>query len=239
MLEICDFCVEHAQTQILSGVNLSVKKGELHVLMGPNGSGKTTLVKALSGHPSYPVMKGGVTFQGMDLLALPPEDRVKEGFFTSFQHPVEIPGVGNLAFLHQIAGGGVSKLEFSLQLQRKMGAWGIETDFLKRDVNVGFSGGQKKWNELLQIYALQPKCVIFDEIDSGLDIEALQRMAKIVSEFRGLCITQVVITHSPQFLQKLCPDFVHVLCQGKIVKTSDGNSVDKLEEKGFFRCMCC
>ncbi len=241
MLKIENLHAEVGGREVLKGINLTVKAGEVHAVMGPNGSGKSTLSYVLAGRPGYEVTKGKVTFLGQDLLALAPEGRAAAGMFLAFQYPVEIPGVSTTMFL-KTALNAVRKArgekEFSpvdfLKLQKeKMAQLGMDAEMLKRGVNVGFSGGEKKRNEALQMAMLAPKLAILDETDSGLDIDALKVVAEGVNALRSKDRAFLVITHYQRLLKHIKPDIVHVLADGKIRKTGGPELALELEDKGY------
>ncbi len=241
MLEIRNLHVKVAGKEILSGVDLSVRKGEVHAIMGPNGSGKTTLAQVLAGRTTYEVTKGQVLYQGKDLLVMKPEDRAREGVFMAFQYPVEIPGVGNAYFL-KAAVNAVRKyrgepeldaMEFLNLVQDKMKLLGLDESFMKRGLNEGFSGGEKKRNEIFQMAVLEPKFAILDETDSGLDIDALRIVAKGIESLRSPERGMLVVTHYSRLLRYVVPDYVHVLANGKILKSGGKELADELEKKGY------
>ena len=227
--------------KIIQDFNLSINPGEVHVIMGPNGSGKSTLSKILAGHPSYQVNGGEIVFDEKDLLDLSPEQRSHEGLFLAFQHPIEISGVTNYDFL-RIAYNEKQKylkkpeldpLEFMTLTQTFLTKLKMRNEFLNRNLNEGFSGGEKKRNEILQMLLLNPKLVILDEIDSGLDIDALKIICDIINENLNKNSSLIVITHYPKILQYLKPTFVHIMIQGKIVKTGGVELIEQLEKEGY------
>jgi Fe-S cluster assembly ATP-binding protein len=227
--------------KILHGVDLHIRPGEVHAIMGPNGSGKSTLANVLAGRPHYEVTAGGVTFEGKDLLTMPTEERAREGVFLAMQYPVEIPGVNNLYFL-KAALNAIRKhhgeeeldaIEFLQLAKEKMGLVGLEESFMNRGVNEGFSGGEKKRNEIFQMAVLDPKLAILDETDSGLDIDALRVVAEGVNTLRSEKHSVLVITHYQRLLRYLVPDFVHVLAGGQIVKSGGKELAETLEQKGY------
>ncbi|AXF75962.1 Fe-S cluster assembly ATPase SufC [Erwinia tracheiphila] len=241
MLSIKDLQVSIEDKAILCGLNLEVKPGEVHAIMGPNGSGKSTLSATLAGREEYEITGGSVHFKGKDLLELSPEDRAGEGIFMAFQYPVEIPGVSNQFFL-QTAVNAVRKYRNSEALDRfdfqdfiedKIQLLKMPEDLLTRSVNVGFSGGEKKRNDILQMAALEPELCILDETDSGLDIDALKIVAGGVNTLRDGKRSFIIVTHYQRILDYIKPDFVHVLYQGKIVKSGDFTLVKQLEEQGY------
>jgi len=234
----------HAGVQgnaILEGINLRVEKGEIHAIMGPNGSGKSTFAGVLAGREAYVVTEGEVTYQGKDLLALSPEERAREGLFLAFQYPVEIPGVTNMYFL-KAALNAIRKhrnleeldaMEFLALVRQKMKIIDFDQSLLNRPVNEGFSGGEKKRNEIFQMAVLDPTLAILDETDSGLDIDALRIVAEGVNKLRSPENAVVVVTHYQRLLNYIVPDFVHVLIDGKIVKSGGKELALVLEEKGY------
>jgi len=227
--------------EILKGLNLQISKGEVHALMGPNGSGKSTLAKVLAGHPSYEVTKGEVIYEGKNLLELEPDERAREGVFMAFQYPVEVPGVSNSQFLRlafnekmkHLGEEELDPLEFNDYLKEKAKVVEMSSEFFKRSVNVGFSGGEKKRNEILQMAVLQPKLAVLDETDSGLDIDALRIVAEGVNKLRAADNAIILVTHYQRLLNYITPDFVHVLADGKIVKEGGKELALELEEKGY------
>ena len=241
MLEIKDLKSRVAGNDILNGLSLSVNAGEVHAIMGPNGSGKSTLAQVVAGHEDFEVTGGTVTFKGKDLLDLDPEERAREGIFLGFQYPVEIPGVNN-AYLLKAALNAKRKhagleeidaFEFMKMAKEKMALLGMDTKFLNRGVNEGFSGGEKKRNEILQMAMLEPSLAILDETDSGLDIDALRAVAEGVNALRHPERAIVLVTHYQRLLDYVKPDYVHVLSQGKIVRSGDKTLALELEEKGY------
>jgi len=241
MLEINELTAGVDGKTILKGINLRVRLGEVHAIMGPNGSGKSTLAQILVGRAEYSVTAGRVHFEGNDLLALKPEERTRAGVFLAFQYPVEIPGVNSTYFLKAAlnemrkARGlePLDALEFLALVKDKMRLLDLDESFLKRPVNEGFSGGEKKRNEVLQMAVLEPKLAILDETDSGLDIDALKIVAHGVNTLRRPDRAQIVITHYQRLLNYIIPDFVHVLVDGRIVKSGDKNLALTLEERGY------
>jgi len=230
-----------ADTPILKGIDLSIRAGEVHAIMGPNGSGKSTLANVLAGKPGYTVTTGEVLFEGRDLAAMPPEVRAREGIFLAFQYPVEIPGVSNMYFLKQAANAvrahrGLEELDAMefLQLAReKMKLVEIPEALMSRAINEGFSGGEKKRNEILQMAVLDPKFAVLDETDSGLDIDALRIVANGVNSLRSPLRAMLVITHYQRLLEYIVPDRVHVLSGGRIVKSGGKELAHELEAKGY------
>ncbi len=241
MLEVTNLCARVGGRDILKGIDLSVGAGEVHAIMGPNGSGKSTLANVLVGREDYVVTRGSVRYNGQDLLDMAPEERAREGVFLAFQYPVEIPGVNN-AYLLKAALNEVRKrrgepeldaMDFMVLVKDRMKALGIEQSLLNRQVNEGFSGGEKKRNEIFQMAVLEPKLAIMDETDSGLDIDALRIVARGVNAMRTPERAIVVVTHYQRLLNYIVPDFVHVLSGGRIVKSGGKELALELEEKGY------
>jgi Fe-S cluster assembly ATP-binding protein len=241
MLEIKDLKASTGDTPILNGLSLSVKAGEVHAIMGPNGSGKSTLAQVIAGHEDYVVTGGSVDYKEKDLLELEPEERAREGIFLGFQYPVEIPGVNN-AYLLKAALNAKRKhagqdeidaFEFLKLAKEKMALLGMDPRFLNRGVNEGFSGGEKKRNEILQMAILEPELAILDETDSGLDIDALKAVAHGVNSLRSPDRAIVLVTHYQRLLDYVEPDVVHVLSAGKILRSGDKSLALELEEKGY------
>ena len=241
MLDIKNLQVKVEGKQILKGIDLHVNTGEVHAIMGPNGSGKSTLARALSGHPEYEVTGGTVLFQGKDLLDLDPDERAREGVFMAFQYPVEIAGVNNAYFLKAALNAkrkhhGEPELdarEFMQLITAKSALLEIDQSMLSRAVNEGFSGGEKKRNEIFQMSLLEPKLAILDETDSGLDIDALKVVSKGVNAMRSPERATIVVTHYQRLLDYIVPDFVHVLSAGRIVKSGGKELALELESKGY------
>jgi Fe-S cluster assembly ATP-binding protein len=245
MLEIKNLHAAVEGKEVLKGLNLTIKPGEVHAIMGPNGSGKSTLSKIVAGHPSYQVTSGSVeyevNFEMKNLLELAPDVRAKEGIFLAFQYPVEVPGVNNTTFLrtsfnaicrHQ----GVeemSEVQFADFLRKRMQIVNMDERFMERPVNVGFSGGEKKRNEILQMAVLSPRLAFLDETDSGLDIDALRVVAEGVNKLRTADNAIVLVTHYQRLLNYIVPDFVHVLADGRIIQTGDKKLALELEQKGY------
>ena len=241
MLEIKDLRVSAGEAEILHGLNLTVKAGEVHAIMGPNGSGKSTLSHVIAGRDGYEVTGGSVAFQGKDLLELEPEERACEGVFLAFQYPVEIPGVANSYFLKAALNAQrkhreepeLDAMDFLTLLKEKSQMVEIDQELVNRPVNSGFSGGEKKRNEILQMAMLEPKLAVLDETDSGLDIDALRIVADGVNALRGPDRAMLVITHYQRLLDYIVPDHVHVLVDGRIVKSGDKSLALELEDKGY------
>ena len=241
MLKISKLHVNAGDREILRGVDLEVQAGEVHAIMGPNGSGKSTLAQVLAGRDSYNITAGQVRFEGKDLLAMKPEERAREGIFLAFQYPVEIPGVNNMYFLRAALnairkGRGQEELDavdFLDFVNEKMQMLGMDSSLRERAVNVGFSGGEKKRNEIFQMAVLEPKLAILDETDSGLDIDALKVVAEGVNAMRSRDRGIIVVTHYQRLLNYIVPDFVHVLLNGRIVKSGEKDLALELEEKGY------
>ena len=241
MLEIKDLHAGVGDIPILKGINLTVKAGELHAIMGPNGSGKSTLARVLAGHHSYTCTKGEILYKGKSLLDVPPEDRAREGVFMAFQYPYEIPGVSNQEFLktaynslQQYRGlPEMDAVEFYRFLQDKLKVVEMDPAYLSRPLNDGFSGGEKKRNEILQMAVLEPDLAVLDETDSGLDIDALRIVADGINQLRSPSKAVVLITHYQRMLDYVDPDYVHVLMDGRIVESGDGSLAHHLEEQGY------
>ena len=241
MLEVSNLHATVGNKEILKGINLSVKAGEVHAIMGPNGSGKSTLAAVLVGREEFAVTEGAVAFQGRDLLDMEPEERAREGVFLAFQYPVEIPGVNN-AYLLKAALNEVRKhrgesqldaMDFMAFVKERMSILKIDQDLMNRPVNEGFSGGEKKRNEIFQMAVLEPKLAIMDETDSGLDIDALRIVSNGVNAMRNAERATVVVTHYQRLLNYIVPDFVHVLSGGRIVKSGGKELALELEDKGY------
>jgi len=241
MLEIKNLHVKIGDKQILKGIDLSIKPGEVHAIMGPNGSGKTTLAQVLAGRVTFEVTQGQVLFEGKDLLALRPEDRAREGIFMAFQYPVEIPGVSNAYFLKAAVNAirkyrnqeEIDAMDFVSLVHERMTLLGLDETFMKRGLNEGFSGGEKKKNEIFQMAVLEPKFCVLDETDSGLDIDALRLVSEGINTMRGPARSMLVVTHYQRLLEYVVPDVVHVLVDGKIVKSGDADLARNLEKHGY------
>ena len=241
LLEIRGLRATVANKEILKGIDLTVNAGEIHAVMGPNGSGKSTLAQVLAGNPAYEVTGGTATYEGKDLFALPPEERAQQGVFLAFQYPVEIPGVTNAYFLRSAfneirkAKGleELDPLEFLDLMEEKMKLVDMDASMLNRSVNTGFSGGEKKRNEILQMAVLSPRLAILDETDSGLDIDALRIVAEGVNKLRRPDNATILVTHYQRLLNHIIPDQVHVLAAGRIVMSGGKDLALELEEKGY------
>jgi Fe-S cluster assembly ATP-binding protein len=243
MLEVKNLCVrlEEEKKEILKGVNLSIKPGEVHAIMGPNGSGKSTMSYVLSGKPGYEVTAGEVKLDGTDVLDLEPEERAALGLFLAFQYPIEIPGVGNMTFLRTALNSQkklrnekeLNAAEFLKLVREHAKLLNIDSDMLKRPVNVGFSGGEKKRNEILQMAMLEPKMCILDETDSGLDVDAMKLVAKGVNSLRNENRSFLVITHYQRLLDHISPDIVHIMSDGKIIQSGGPELALEVENNGY------
>lgn len=241
MLEIRNLKSRIGDTEILRGLSLSVNAGEVHAIMGPNGSGKSTLAQVIAGHEDYEVTAGTVSYNGQDLLQLKPEERAREGIFLGFQYPVEIAGVNNAYLLKAAVNAKrkhqgldeVDAFEFLKLAREKMATLGMNPKFLNRGVNEGFSGGEKKRNEILQMAMLEPRLAILDETDSGLDIDALKAVANGVNALRSPDRAIILVTHYQRLLDYIQPDYVHVLSEGQIVRSGDKSLALELEERGY------
>jgi Fe-S cluster assembly ATP-binding protein len=237
MLKIENLHVEIDGNEIVKGLDLEVGKGEIHAIMGPNGSGKSTLANVLMGHPRYEVTEGSVTFEDEDVLELEPDERAKLGMFLAFQYPSEVPGVSVANFLrtavNSVRDEELSPMEMYRLLQEKMAVMRMDPKFAERYLNEGFSGGEKKRNEILQMLMLDPRLAIMDETDSGLDIDALQVVARGVNELRGPEFSAVIITHYQRILRYIEPDRVHVMLDGRIVTSGGKELAEQLEAKGY------
>ena len=243
MIEIKDLhvCVEEDGTEILKGVNLTINKGEIHAIMGPNGSGKSTLSKVVAGHEAYEVTQGDILFEGESILDLEPEERAHLGIFLAFQYPVEVPGVTNKTLLRQAYNtiareqgrDELDPLQFEDYAKEKLELIDMKEEFLERSINAGFSGGEKKRNEIFQMAVLNPKLSFLDETDSGLDIDALKTVANGINQIAGQDKAVCLVTHYQRILDYVTPDHVHVMIDGKIAKSGDKDLAIKLEEQGY------
>lgn len=241
MLSINELNAEINGQAILKGIHLSVKPGDVHAIMGPNGAGKSTLSKVLAGHPAYQVTSGQVLYNGMDLLPLAPEERAQAGIFMSFQYPVEIPGVTNINFLKASVNAvrkaqgknPMDAIDFLTFIREKCKMVDMDESFLYRSINEGFSGGEKKRNEILQMLTLEPTLAILDETDSGLDIDALRVISKGVNAMRSPNRAIILVTHYQRLLDYIEPDYIHVMLNGRIVKSGDKSLALELEDKGY------
>ena len=236
-LEIIDLHARIEEREILKGLNLTVPKGEVHAIMGPNGSGKSTLANAIMGNPKYEVTSGKILMKGEDILGMDVDERARKGLFLAFQYPCEVPGVRTSNFLRLAcnarAGKELDVMEFYDKLESKMKHLEIDDAFMKRYLNEGFSGGEKKRNEILQMMMLEPEFAVMDETDSGLDIDALKVVSRGVNELRGPGLGILIITHYERILRYINPDFVHILVDGKIVKSGGSDLAAHLEEHGY------
>ena len=241
ILSIEDLHASVEDQKILDGVNLLIKEGEIHAIMGRNGSGKSTLSKVIAGHPSYTVLSGSIKFKGINLLDLAPEERARIGIFLGFQYPVEIPGVSNLEFLRvatnsrrkELNKNELDTFEFEDLVKEKLKIVEMNPSFLERSVNEGFSGGEKKRNEILQMALLEPLVAILDETDSGLDIDALRIVASGINRLSKPTSATILITHYQRLLNEITPDFVHIMADGKIIQTGDKELAIDLEKSGY------
>jgi Fe-S cluster assembly ATP-binding protein len=241
MLAVKNLHATVADTEILRGLDLTVNAGEVHAIMGPNGSGKSTLAQVLAGHPAYTITAGSIMFEGQDLTELQPEQRAQAGIFMAFQYPVEIRGISNAYFLRSALNAlrksrgqeELDPVDFLDVLDEKLKSIGWDDSFMQRPVNEGFSGGEKKRNEILQMAVLEPKLAILDETDSGLDIDALKTVAEAVNKLRKPDNATVVVTHYQRLLNYITPDFVHVLAEGKIVRSGGKGLAHELEARGY------
>jgi len=241
LLEVKGLRVAVAGNEILRRVDLTIREGEVHAIMGPNGSGKSTLAQVLAGHPAYAILAGTATYDGKDLLALAPEERAREGVFLAFQYPVEIRGITNSYFLRSALNAirkhrgqpELDPIDFLQVLEEKLKTIGWDESLMNRPVNEGFSGGEKKRNEILQLAVLEPRLAILDETDSGLDIDALKTVAHTVNELRSPDRSFLIVTHYQRLLDYITPDVVHVLADGRIVKSGGPELAHELEAKGY------
>ena len=241
LLEVKGLRVAVAGNEILKGVDLAIREGEVHAIMGPNGSGKSTLAQVLAGHPAYTVLAGSAKYEGKDLLSMKPEERARAGVFLAFQYPVEIRGITNSYFLRSALNAlrrergepELDPIDFLQVLEQKLKAIGWDDSMMNRPVNEGFSGGEKKRNEILQLAVLEPRLAILDETDSGLDIDALKTVAHAVNQLRGPKRSFLIVTHYQRLLNHITPDVVHVLADGRIVKSGGPELAHELEAKGY------
>ena len=237
ILRISDLHVSVEGTPILRGVDLQVPKGEVHAIMGPNGSGKSTLAQVLLGHPAYEITQGAITFKGEDVTVLAPDERARLGMFLAFQYPVEVPGVSVSNFLRTamgaVRGTAVPVREFMTQLREVLSDLGMDESFARRNINEGFSGGEKKRGEILQLALIRPELAVLDETDSGLDIDGVRVVAEAVNRLKGPDIGFLVITHYTRILNFVTPDVVHILLGGRVVRSGGRELADHLEEVGY------
>ncbi|WP_160671335.1 Fe-S cluster assembly ATPase SufC [Clostridium sp. C8-1-8] len=237
LLEINNLKTKVDDKEILKGLNLKINKGEVHVVMGPNGAGKSTLANTIMGHPKYSVTDGDIVFEGETINELKPDARAKKGIFLSFQAPEEVPGITVENFIRtaksNIEDKQISYLSFNMKLQKKMDLLKINKEYAERYLNVGFSGGEKKKNEILQMILLEPKLAILDETDSGLDVDAVKLVSQGVSMYKNENNSMLIITHNTKILEHITPDFVHVLVDGKIIHTGDASLVEEINTNGF------
>jgi Fe-S cluster assembly ATP-binding protein len=237
LLEINDLKTKVDDKEILKGLNLKINKGEVHVVMGPNGAGKSTLANTIMGHPKYTVVNGDILFEGENINNLKPDVRAKKGIFLSFQAPEEVPGITVENFIRtaksNIEDKQISYLSFNMKLQKKMDLLKINKEYAERYLNVGFSGGEKKKNEILQMILLEPKLAILDETDSGLDVDAVKLVSQGVSMYKNNENSMLIITHNTKILEYINPDFVHVLVDGKIIHTGGPSLVEEINSNGF------
>ncbi|EHJ56212.1 FeS assembly ATPase SufC [Streptococcus urinalis FB127-CNA-2] len=241
VLEIKDLHVSIEEKEILKGVNLTLRTGEIAAIMGPNGTGKSTLSAAIMGHPNYEVTSGEILFDGIDILSLEVDERARLGLFLAMQYPSEIPGITNAEFMRAAMNAGkedeekISVRDFIKKLDEKMELLGMKEEMAERYLNEGFSGGEKKRNEILQLLMLEPKFAILDEIDSGLDIDALKVVSKGVNEMRGEAFGAMIITHYQRLLNYITPDVVHVMMEGKVVLSGGPELAQRLEKEGYVK----
>lgn len=241
MIKIKNLHANVEGTEILKGINLKVNPGEIHAIMGPNGSGKSTLANVLAGHESFEVTEGEIIFDGKDIIEMAPDERAREGLFLAFQYPIEIPGVSNSVFLKTAVNeirkhkgeDEISAKDFLALIKEKAKILSMDSSLVSRSVNQGFSGGEKKRNEILQLLTLNPRLAVLDETDSGLDIDALKIVAHGVNNFKNQNNAVILVTHYQRLLDYIVPDFVHVLYKGKIVKSGDKKLALELEERGY------
>ncbi|SHI34080.1 Fe-S cluster assembly ATP-binding protein [Clostridium cavendishii DSM 21758] len=239
LLKIKDLHTTVEDKEILKGLNLEINKGEIHVIMGPNGAGKSTLANTIMGHPRYNVVSGNIDFENEDIKELKTNERAKKGIFLSFQHPEEVPGINVENFIRTAKSAidekPVSMLTFNMKLQKKLDALKMDKSYAERYLNVGFSGGEKKKNEILQMILLEPKLAILDETDSGLDVDAVKIVSQGVNMYKNDTNSILIITHNTKILEHLTPNFVHVLIDGKIVHTGDASLADEINTNGYER----
>ena len=237
LLEIKDLCVNAEEKEILKGINLEINKGEIHVIMGPNGSGKTTTANAILNNPIYTKKNGYIKLEGEDITNLNTDEIARKGVFMSFQLPEEIPGISTMNFLkyakNKVTDKPVKIFEFKDTVKKYSEELNMNPKLIERNLNVGFSGGEKKKNEILQMLVLNPKLAILDETDSGLDVDAIRTVSKGINMFKNDENAVLIITHNAKILESLTPDYVHVLVNGKIVKTGDASLTKEIEEKGY------
>jgi Fe-S cluster assembly ATP-binding protein len=241
MLDVQNLHVDVEDAEILKGIDFEVEAGEIHAIMGPNGSGKSTFAKVIAGHPAYEVTEGDITYLGESILEQEPDERARQGIFLAFQYPVEIPGVSNASFLREAYNSMQSErgleeldpLQFDDHVRERLNLVDLNPDLLNRSVNVGFSGGEKKRNEILQMAVLEPRLALLDETDSGLDIDALRTVADGINTLAGDDNAVVMVTHYQRLLNYITPDYVHVMVDGRIVKSGDKSLAIKLEERGY------
>ena len=238
LLEIKDLHVNAGEKEILKGLNLNIKKGEVHVIMGPNGAGKSTLANVILNNPEYKKIEGNVEFEGEDITKTPTHEIAQKGVFMSFQSPEEIPGISTMNFLkyakNKITGKPVKVFELKKEIEKDVEELNMNQQLIERNLNVGFSGGEKKKNEILQMLVLNPKLAILDETDSGLDVDAVKTVSAGIEEYQKTCKgSLLIITHSTRILESLSVDYTHVMIEGKIISTGDASLVDKINENGF------
>lgn len=235
-IEFIDLHVSVDKKKVLDGISLAINAGEIHALMGPNGSGKSTLSLVLAGHPKYKVEQGDIKIDGKSIIALSPSERAKLGLFLSFQNPPEVQGVGFFKFLFALAKQKepqLSALEFKKRLEEQLHNIGVDRQFAERELNVGFSGGEKKRAEVLQLLTLKPSFAILDELDSGLDVDSLRILSSAITQLRGQNFSALIVTHYPRILEHIKPDFVHILQDGKLVASGDFRLAKKVELEGY------
>lgn len=237
LLDIKDLSVKVKDKDILKNVNLTIKKGETHVVMGPNGSGKSTLVNAIMSNPKYEITSGSIVFEGEDVTELAADERAKRGIFMSFQSPVEVNGISVENFIRTsksaVDGKSVSVLKFNMDLSKKMNELNMKPEYAQRSMNYGFSGGEKKKTEILQMQILNPKLALLDETDSGLDVDAVRVVSEGIQKFKNDDNALLIITHHKEIIANVVPDVVHVIIDGKIVKEGDASLIKKIEEEGY------